>query len=187
MYYPPVIVRAIDNISRVKWSTHVITMCELQAAVYLLLKKRTMGYYTIWDTELELSTPLDSMQQLNFIDFVKDMTSWWNITNEVVVPTTWIHSDHQTLHVYEDDSFKSYEIYEELDKVLGFFEWIWVKVNGTMGWTWEEGWDAGKIRIVNNEAWSSKLTDPSDIVVHLCKEWFHDAAKSVENNYYDKI
>ncbi len=44
-YLPPVVVRAIDNISRVKWSTHVISICELQDQVDLLLKHTTMQVY----------------------------------------------------------------------------------------------------------------------------------------------
>lgn len=137
-----------------------------------------MGYYTSWNTELELSTPLTSEQQITFLDFIKDMDSWWNIMNE---------SDHQTLHVYEDDSFRSYEIYEELDKVLWFFDSLWIKINGEMKWEWEEAWDIWKIRIRDNEAWSSKFQDPSAIMDHLMSAWFEDAAKSIERHYFDKL
>jgi len=167
-YLPPVVVRAIDNISRIKWSSYPIKIPELQVAVYLLLKKRTMGYYTSWNTDVSLSRKLTREEFVIFSKWIENFTSWWHIEELWLV---------DKLCVYED-SFKSYDLEVELTKVISILKDMWIKLNGTMKWDWEESGDEWTIYLIDSISNSVKNWDPLTIVDFLEKNWFPEAAKA---------
>ena len=182
-YLPPVVVRAIDNISRIKWSSYPIKIPELQAAVYLLLKKRTMGYYTHFtnhDTKLDRNLTEDEMSKFNLIN--ENFHSWWEIETKEI---SWI--DEAFLCIWDEDEMKAYDWKSELKLILNLFTSFWIMANGSITWDWEESWDVWTCAIVDNEATLSNFASVQNIVALLVDAGLNEAAKLVEYHYCEKL
>jgi len=182
-YLPPVVVRAIDNISRIKWSSYPIKIFELQAAVYLLLKKRTMGYYTYFtnnNTKLDRNLTEAELSEFNIMN--EKFNSWWEIEIKEI---SWIQEAF--LCIWDEDEIKAYHWRDELKQILNLFTSFWVMVNGWISWDWEESWDIGECIIKDNKATLANFASVQKIVALLRNAGFDEAAKLVEYQYYDKF
>lgn len=127
-----------------------------------------MGYYTSWDTDVSLSRKLTREEFVDFAKTIEDFTSWWYIKEEDLV---------DKLCVYED-SFKSYDLEVELSQIISILKGIWISLNGTMKWDWEEAWDEWTIYLIDSVSNSVKNWNPLTIVEFLEKNWFPEAAKA---------